>query len=388
MVYLDHAATTPLRPEAVSAMQACLDEAGEFANPASGHAPGRRAARLLEEARERFAAVIGASPAELVFTSGATESNNLALLGAAAFYGDERPRIVMPKTEHKSVLDPCRQLAGRGFRLHHPPLDAEGVLTPEALVQALDKTAGLAACMLVNNETGVIQNIPAMAQACQERQVILHVDAAQALGKLPIHCRRWGVGMMSFSAHKFGGPKGIGALYLRRKPAVRVQPLVYGGGHEQGLRLGTVALHQIVAMVAAAEAAVTEQEREFARLAGLREALWQQLDAALPGLLRNGSSQQQAPHILNISFEGVDGEALRADLPELALSSGSACTSANAESSYVLRALGRNDALADASLRFSFGTTTTAADIKSAAEQVIQAVRRLRRLSPLWEAAA
>lgn len=389
MIYLDYAATAPLRSEAREALCSALDESGDFANTASDHAPGRRSAARLEDARARFAALIGAGAQDIVFTSGATEANNLALLGMAAFYGAQRPGIAVPRTEHKSVLAPLRHLAQHGHKIHYLPLDDDGRLRLDDCAALLGTDqVGLAACMLVNNETGLIQNIPALAQLCLPQQIPLHVDAAQALGKLPIECRRWGVATMSFSAHKFGGPKGVGVLYLRRKPAVRVQPLQFGGGHERGLRSGTVALHQILAMVEAAELAVAEQAQAFTHWARLRERLWGQLEAALPGLIRNGGPEQQAPHILNVSFLGVDGEALRADLTGLAVSSGSACTSATAESSYVLRALGRDDATAQASLRFSFGPASTGEQIDAAAIQVIDSVRRLRALSPIWEHAA
>lgn len=388
MIYLDHAATTPVREEVAEAMLRCLTADGIYANPSSDHAPGRKAAAVVEQARERFAALIGARAKDVVWTSGATEANNLALLGAAEFYTQGGKRIALAKTEHKSVLDPCRQLATRGWQLDWLPTDEEGVLKAEAVQAALSDETALMACMLVNNETGVVQDVPAMAALCAKQQTLLHVDAAQALGKLPIRARQWDVAMMSFSAHKLGGPKGIGALYLRGKPPVRVRPLVFGGGHERGLRSGTLPVHQIVGMVRAAELAEREREQQLRQWAQWREQLWQALDQALPHIWRNGSLRQQSPHILSVSFAGVDGEALRADLDRLALSSGSACTSENAEPSYVLRALGRDDALADASLRFSFGHTTRLEDVAEAARLVVASVRRLRALSPQWEEAA
>ncbi len=388
MIYLDYAATAPMREDAIEAMRRCLGADAQFANPSSYHAPGQAAAQLVEQARERFAALIGAQPGEIIWTSGATEANNMALLGGAAFHKDRGRRIALARTEHKSVLDPCRQLAGQGFKLDWLDTDSEGRIPPEAVESALKDDSLLLSAMLVNNETGVVQNIPEMAGLCAERGVLLHVDAAQALGKLPLDCQRWEVSMMSFSAHKFGGPKGVGALYLRGKPPVRVQPLVFGGGQERGLRSGTLAVHQIVGMVRAAELAEAARESEFQRLAGLRQRLWKSLREALPRIRLNGSEGAQSPHVLNVSFEGVDGEALRADLTGLAVSSGSACTSEQAESSYVLRAMGRSDALADASLRFSFGWPTTEKDIAEAARQVIATVRRLRALAPDWEEAA
>ncbi len=391
MIYLDYAASAPLREEVIEAMTRCLGVDGHFANPSSDHGPGRASALLVEQARERFAALIGAKPQEIIWTSGATEANNLALLGAAEFYagtGADGQRIAVAKTEHKSVLDPCRQLALRGWKLDWLPTDAQGLIETESFAGLLGEQTALASCMLVNNETGVIQDIPALAELAAERQVLLHVDAAQALGKLDLHCQRWNVPMMSFSAHKFGGPKGIGALYLRQRPPVKVRPLMFGGGQERGLRSGTLAVHQIVGLVRAAELAVAELERNLGHWQQLRQRLWRSLQDALPQCLLNGADERQSPHVLNVSFAGVDGEALRADLDGLAVSSGSACTSEHAEPSYVLRALGRDDALADASLRFSFGVQSTVEDIDGAAQQVIHSVRRLRALSPLWEDAA
>ncbi len=385
MIYLDHAATTPVRTEVAEAMAMCMTEQGHFANPGSDHVPGRQAARIVEQARERFAALIGAKAEEIIFTSGATEANNMALLGGAAFYANKGKRIALAKTEHKSVLDPCRQLASRGWSLDWLDTDAQGLIAPDTLASALKDDTCFASCMLVNNETGVVHNIPALARVCADKQVLLHVDAAQALGKLPVEARRWDVAMMSFSAHKLGGPKGIGALYLRRKPPVKVQPLVYGGGQERGLRSGTLPVHQIVGLVRAAELAEAEREQIFRHFGSLRRRLQDQILAALPRVEVNGADTAQSPHILNLSFHGVDGESLRADLVDLAVSSGSACTSDHAESSYVLRALGRNDSLADASLRFSFAPQTSAEQIDQAAQRVIASVRRLRALSPLWQ---
>lgn len=385
MIYLDHAATTPVRKEAAEAMALCMTESGHFANPGSDHVPGRQVARIVEQARERFAGLVGAKAEEIVFTSGATESNNMALLGGAAFYANKGKRIALAKTEHKSVLDPCRQLASRGWSLDWLETDASGLIAPDVLAAALKDDTCLASGMLVNNETGVVQNIPALARVCNDKQVLLHVDAAQALGKFRIEARRWDVAMMSFSAHKFGGPKGVGALYLRRKPPVKVQPLMFGGGQERGLRSGTLPVHQIVGMVRAAELAEAEREQVVRHMDRLRRRLQDQILTALPQVEVNGADSAQSPHILNLSFHGIDGEALRADLIELAVSSGSACTSDHAESSYVLRALGREDSLADASLRFSFGPLTTAEQIDQAAQRVIASVRRLRALSPLWQ---
>lgn len=388
MIYLDHAATTPVREEVIEAMSRCLGEQGHYANPGSEHVAGRQASQILEQARERFAQLIGAGREDIIFCSGATEANNMALLGMAGFYGNRARKLLLPKTEHKSVLDPCRQLSSQGYKISWLKLAEGGVLTPSTLNEALDEQSLLATCMLLNNETGVINNIPQMAQYCSEKNVLLHSDAAQALGKVPIAVRRWGLASMSFSAHKLGGPKGVGALYLRRKPKVAIKPLMFGGGQERGLRSGTLPLHQIVGLVRAAELAVAEMETETQRLAALRERLWAQLCEALPDIHLNAHSKAQSPHILNLSFEGVDGEALRADLDQLAVSSGSACTSDHAEPSYVLRALGRSDALADSSLRFSFSWPTQQQDVDLAAQMVIASVKRLRAISPSWSEAA
>lgn len=388
MIYLDFAASAPLRSEASKVMQQCLAEEGVYANPASDHAPGRHARRLVEQARERFAALIGALPGDIIWTSGATEANNLAILGAAQFHQGRGQHLLTSKLEHKAVLEPMRQLASQGWKLDYLPIGEGGVVDPKAVVKGLRDDTILVSCMLVNNETGVIQNIPAMAEYCANKEVLMHVDAAQALGRVPIDCRRWRLPLMSFSGHKCGGPKGVGALMVRRKPAVGLRPQIFGGGQERGLRAGTLPLHQILGMVRAAEQAVASMADEQRHCQLLRDALWSQLSQALPKLLCNGSQDQQSPHILNVSFPGVDGEALRADLDQLAVSSGSACTSDHAESSYVLRALGRDDALADASLRFSFSHLTSAAQLRQAGEQVITSVRRLRALSPSWEDAA
>ncbi len=381
MIYLDHAATTPLREEARRVLAEFIAPDGPFANPSSQHAPGREMAMRVACAREEFAGLIGAEPAEILWTSGATEANNLAILGRARFARDLGRKLVVPRTEHKAVIDPVRHLAGQGWKVAWLNPAAAGVCAPADFADALDSETVLACAMQVNNETGQRHDIAAVAEACAEKDVPLHVDAAQALGKLPVHVLA-GIGSMSFSGHKLGAPPGVGALYLRSRPRVGIEPLLFGGGQERGLRSGTLASAQILAFTAAAVAAVESREAEQQRLSKLREALWQRLQEALPGLIRNGTRNESSAHVLNISFPGVHGESLRAALSGLAVSSGSACSSAQAESSYVLRSLGHSDDLANASLRFSFGHTTVEKDIQNAADEVITVVKRLRSWEP------
>lgn len=389
MIYLDHAATTPLDPRVFEAMRPHLEPGGGFANPASAHAPGFAAREAVERARGQVARLIGAEPSEIVWTSGATESNNLAIKGALEFRAAPRTgsvHIVTSRTEHRCVLDTCRYLEAQGLngqrvRVTYLKPGVRGAVAPQQVLEALTPETLLVSLMWVNNETGVIQDVEALAPRLRERGVLFHVDAAQANGKLAIDLARIPIDLLSLSAHKVYGPKGVGALFVRRRPRARLAPQMHGGGHEQGMRSGTLATHQVVGMGAAFEIAGAEMAAELPRIADLREHLWTQL-AALPGVLRNGEGAC-VPHLLNVSFEGVEGESLRAALPELAVSSGSACSSATQEPSYVLRALGRDDELANASLRFSLGRTTTTGDIERAAAQVIAQVRRLRELSPL-----
>lgn len=389
-IYLDYAATTPLAPQVLEAMLPYL-RGGEsdpllWANPASAHGPGYRARAAVERARAQVAALIGADATEIIFTSGATESNNLAIKGALEFHGalrgSRRAHLVSSRTEHRCVLDSCRYLETQGVRVTYLKPDALGRIAPAQVFEALTPDTVLVSLMWVNNEIGVVYDIPAIARGLRERGVLFHVDAVQAAGKLPIDLREVPVDLLSLSAHKIYGPKGVGALYVRRKPRARLAPQMHGGGHEQGMRSGTLATHQIVGLGAACALAAQRLGEDAVRLAQLRERLWQRLASALPGLHRNGDPQACAPHLLNVSFEGVEGEALRASLPELALSSGSACSSATAEPSYVLRALGRDDELANASLRFSFGRATSVEEIEFAAQRVIEQVRWLRELSP------
>ena len=394
MIYLDYAATTPLDARVFDAMLPYLRPDGVFANPASTHGPGFKARAAVERARAQVAALIGAEPGEIVWTSGATESNNLAIKGALEFRGagatGRALHVVTSRTEHKCVLDTCRHLEAQGcngqpVRVTYLKPNADGVVTPEDVLAALTPETLLVSLMWVNNEIGVVQDVARLAPLLRSRGVLLHVDAAQAAGKLAIDLANTPIDLLSLSAHKTYGPKGIGALFVRRRPRARLQPQMHGGGHEQGMRSGTLATHQIVGMGAAFEVAAQQRASDEQHLTALRELLWSRLQA-LPRILRNGNASLMAPHLLNVSFEGVEGESLRAALPELAVSSGSACSSATAEPSYVLRALGRDDELANASLRFSFGRTTTVADIETAAAAVIRQVQWLRELSPLWTA--
>ena len=383
MIYLDYAATTPLDPRVLQTMLPLLTADGSFANPASTHGPGYKARAAVEKARAQVAALIGAEPAEIVWTSGATESNNLAIKGALEFRGVRNAHIVTSRTEHKCVLDTCRHLETQGVRVTYLKPGAEGVVSPEQVLEALTPETVLVSLMWVNNEIGVVQEVTRLAPLLRERGVLFHVDAVQAAGKLAIDLRAVPIDLLSVSAHKIYGPKGVGALYVRKKPRARLAPQMHGGGHEWGMRSGTLATHQIAGMGAAFEIAATQLAADAGHLAGLRDLLWQRLQV-LPRILRNGDPARSAPHVLNVSFEGVEGEALRASLPGLAVSSGSACSSATQEPSYVLRALGRDDELANASLRFSLGRGTTAEQIEQAAAAVIEQVLWLRELSPIW----
>ena len=376
-IYLDHAATTPLAPEAYEALRPWLLE--HYGNPASDHAFGRLARQAVERARAQVAALLGASTEEILFTSGATEANNLALKGALEFRGLEGAHVVSSRTEHKCVLDSLRYLETRGLKLTWLKPDAGGVVSADAVLAALTPATALVSLMWVNNELGSINQVERLAPMLRERGVLFHVDAVQAVGKLPINLAELPIDLLSMSAHKIYGPKGIGALFVRKRPRARLTPQLHGGGHEQGMRSGTLAPHQIVGMGEAFRLAGERLLDDGAHYASLRQRLWARL-SALTRVWRNGT-EAGAPHILNVSFEGVEGEALRAMLPELMVSSGSACSSATREPSYVLRALGRDDALANASLRFSFGRANTEAEIDTAAARVIEAVLWLREIN-------
>ncbi len=383
MIYLDHAATTPLDPRVREAMLPWLGSEDGYGNPASEHALGLSARRAVEQARAEVAALIGATAEEVVWTSGATESNNLAIKGALEFRGQTQAHIVTSRIEHKAVLDTCRYLETRGARVSYLNPDADGRIDSQAVLAALQPDTVLVSLMWVNNETGVINPIEALAPALRARGILFHVDAVQAAGRVPVDLAQVPVDLLSLSAHKIYGPKGAGALFVRKRPRARLAPQLHGGGHEQGMRSGTLATHQLVGMGEACRLALALLPAEAARLRELRDHLWARL-SELPRIYRNGAAEHTVAPLLNVSFEGAEGESLRAMLPALAVSSGSACSSATREPSYVLRALGRNDELAGSSLRFSLGRGTRVEQIDAAADQVIAAVRFLRDLSPNW----
>ena len=384
-VYLDYAATTPVDPRVAQRMAACLTLDASFANPASdSHLPGRAARELVEEARLKVAALINASPEEIIWTSGATESDNLAIAGAARFHRHERRHIVTTRTEHKAVLDTCRQLEREGFDVSYLVPDRFGHIELRQLQEALREDTVLVSIMHVNNETGVVQELSEIGALCRERGILFHVDAAQSAGKIPIDVKAMCVDLMSFSAHKVYGPKGAGALYVSRAPLCRLSPLMYGGGQERGLRPGTLATHQIVGMGEAFRIAKEELDQEGQRLGRRRDRLWCGLQT-LPGVEMNGHPTLRAPGILNVCFPGVEGEALLFALRPLAVSSGSACNSSSGEASYVLRAMGRSDQLAQSSLRFSLGRFTTEEDIDYVIELTTRQVERLRSMAPKQE---
>ena len=383
-VYLDYAATTPVDPAVAEAMDRCLKEAGGWGNPSSMHVFGRRAAARIERARDQVAALIGADPEEIVFTSGATESDNLALLGVPRANAHRGRHVLSSRIEHKAVLDPCRRLEKDGFRVTLVSPDRTGRIDPQAVAAALQPDTVLVSVMLVNNETGVVQDVEAIGGLCRARGIPFHTDAAQAVGKIPIDLRVLPIDFMSFTAHKLYGPKGIGALYVRAGARPHLQPLAFGGGQERGLRPGTLPTHQIVGFGLACELAREALPAESRRLATLREELWREL-AVLGGVHLNGEPAPRVPGILNVSFEGVEGESLVSGLSELAVSTGAACNSASAEPSYVLRALGRDSELAQSSLRFSFGRFTTPAELRRAAGALRREIGRLRALSPAAE---
>jgi cysteine desulfurase len=385
-VYMDYAATTPVDPRVAAAMSECLTFDGCFGNASStGHAFGSAARARVETARKQVAMLLNCEPAAIVFTSGATESDNLAILGAARFNAPLNAHggrhVVTARTEHKAVLDPCKQLEKEGFEVTYLKPNADGVITPTQVAEALQPRTVLASLMHVNNEIGVIQDVAAVGRLCRERGVLFHVDAAQSAGKLPIDVDAMSIDLLALTAHKFYGPKGIGALYVRRKPRIGLAPLMFGGGQEWGLRSGTLATHQIVGLGVAAAIAREDMERDAERLRGLRARLWEGLEA-IGGVHVNSAPECSIPHVLNVSFEGVEGESLLFGLRGLAVSTGSACNSASQEASYVLRALGRSDALAQGSLRFSMGRFTRNEDIDYALACVHREVTRLRALSP------
>ncbi|MBB5017519.1 cysteine desulfurase [Chitinivorax tropicus] len=382
-IYLDYSATTPVDPRVAQKMIPYLTEL--FGNPASrSHSFGWEAEKAVEEAREQVAALVNCDPKEIVWTSGATESDNLALKGAAHFYQTKGKHIITLKTEHKAVLDPCRELEREGFDVTYMVPAESGLIDLDALKACIRPDTILISVMLVNNEIGVIQPIEAIGELCREKGIIFHVDAAQATGKVEIDLSKLKVDLMSFSAHKTYGPKGIGALYVRRKPRVRLEAQMHGGGHERGMRSGTLATHQIVGMGEAFRIAREEMATENERIRMLRDRLWSGLQN-IEEVYLNGDLVQRVPHNLNVSFNFVEGESLIMAIKDLAVSSGSACTSASLEPSYVLRALGRNDELAHSSIRFSIGRFTTEEDIDYTINLLKQKIGKLREMSPLWE---
>jgi cysteine desulfurase len=375
-IYLDYSATTPVDPRVVDAMVPYLRE--QFGNPASrSHSFGWDAERAVERAREQVAALAGADPREIIWTSGATESINLALKGAAQFYRDKGRHLVTVRTEHKATLDTMRELERGGFEVTYLDVQSDGLLDLAQFEAALRPDTILASVMFVNNEIGVIQDIEAIGELCRSRGILFHVDAAQASGKVPIDLEKLKVDLMSFSAHKTYGPKGIGALYVRRKPRVRLEALIHGGGHERGLRSGTLPTHQIVGMGEAFRLAVEEMPSDNERIRALRDRLLAGL-SEIPEVYVNGDMHRRVPHNLNLSFNFVEGESLIMAIKEIAVSSGSACTSASLEPSYVLRALGRSDELAHSSIRFTVGRFTTREEIDYAVELLRSKVGRLR----------
>jgi cysteine desulfurase len=382
IVYLDNAATTAVDPRVVAIMNECLGGQGDFANPSAiGHAPGRRARARVEAARVAVAALVGAQPAQVIWTSGATEADNLAVLGAARFYRVRGNHVVTSRTEHPAVLDACRQLEREGFDVTYLVPGPDGIVEAAQVGDALRPQTILVSLMHVNNETGVLQDVGAVGRLCRARGVLLHVDAAQSAGKVPIDVQADGIDLLALTAHKVHGPKGVGALCVRLEPRLGLVPLLYGGGQERGLRSGTLPTHQIAGMGEAFRIAAREMAADSARIGALRDRLWQGL-ARLPGVLLNGHPIRRAPGILNVTFDGVEGESLLYSLPGLAVASGSACASTSAEPSYVLRALGRNDRLAQSSLRLSLGRTSTAGDVDAAIAAITAAVTRLRAIAP------
>jgi cysteine desulfurase len=382
-IYMDYGATTPVDPRVVDAMVPWLRE--HFGNPASrSHAWGWEAEEAVEKARVQVAELIGADPREIVWTSGATESNNLAIKGAASFYQGRGKHIVTVKTEHKAVLDTVRELERQGFEATYLDVEPDGLLDFEKFKAALRPDTVLASVMFVNNEIGVIQDIPAIGALCRERGIVFHVDAAQATGKIAIDLGQLPVDLMSLASHKTYGPKGIGALYVRRKPRVRLEAQMHGGGHERGLRSGTLPTHQCVGMGEAFRIAREEMATEHARIQALHERLVKGL-TGIEQTFINGDMTRRVPHNLNISFNYVEGESLIMGVKGLAVSSGSACTSASLEPSYVLRALGRSDELAHSSLRMTIGRFTTEEEIDYAVSTLRDRVAKLRELSPLWD---
>lgn len=380
-IYLDYAASTPVDPRVAHYMHECLMQFELQGNPASlSHRFGRAAREVVEKARKQVANAIGAKPAEVIWTSGATESDNLALFGVAHYHADRGKHIVSAKTEHKAVLESLKRLEKQGFRVTYLRPDTFGMVHPQQVMEAITPETILVSLMHVNNETGVIQDIAAIGQLCRERNVLFHVDAAQSTGRLFIDVKQMNIDLLSCTAHKIYGPKGIGALYVRRDPILGLESMIVGGGHEFGLRAGTLATHQIAGFGLAMELAMAERDVDHIRISALRDKLWQGLQD-VDDIELNGHSTAHVPNILNIAFHGVEGESLLFALHELMLSAGAACSTGSDEASYVLRALGRSDQAAQSSLRFSLGRFTTESDIDIAIAAVHREVQRLRNLA-------
>jgi cysteine desulfurase len=381
-VYLDFAATTPIDPRVADAMQSCLSPGGTFANPASIHIAGRESAALVEKARQRLADLLGADPRCLIWTSGATESDNLAIMGAASFRAHRGKHLITMPTEHKAVTDTFAHLQKSGYDVTWLKPDADGLLSIDELESSIRADTQLVSIMHINNETGVIQDIRRIGELCHARDILFHTDAAQSVGKLPLDLGEAPIDLLSLTAHKFYGPQGIGALYIADRPGCQVLPILHGGGQERRLRPGSLPVHQIVGAGTAAEIARQDMANDLAHVTTLRDRLWQGIKT-LPGILRNGSADHSYPGILNISVPGVEGESLMLGLEPVCAASGSACNSSSGESSFVLRALGRDDALAQSAIRFSFGRTTTNDEIDVAIERYHWSVDHLLSIAPL-----
>ena len=384
-IYLDYASTTPVDPRVASKMMEFLTPEGEFGNPASrSHRFGWKADEAVEEARSHVANLVNCDPREVVWTSGATEADNLAIKGVARFYKSKGNHIITSKIEHKAVLDPCRQLEREGFEVTYLDPNDKGVISPEAVKAAIKDSTVLVSIMHINNELGTVNDISKIGHVTRDKGIFFHVDAAQSTGKVNIDLEKMSVDLMSFSAHKTYGPKGVGALYVRRKPRVRLEALIHGGGHERGMRSGTLATHQIVGMGEAFRLANKEMEEDHKKISKYHERFLDKVKE-IDHVYINGDLNNKVPNILNVSFNFVEGESLIMGLKDIAVSSGSACTSASLEPSYVLRALGLKDELAHSSIRFSFGRFTSDDDVNNTLDILGNVVHRLRELSPLWE---
>ena len=384
-LYFDYASTTPVDQRVIDKMKDCLSLDGNFGNPGSrSHAFGWQAEELVEEARINVSTLVNCDPREIIWTSGATESDNLAIKGAANFYKEKGNHIITSKIEHKAVLDTCRQLESEGFEVTYLDPNENGEISIESIEENIREETTLVSLMHSNNEIGVVNDIEKIGELCRNKGIIFHVDAAQSAGKIEIDLSQLKVDLMSFSAHKIYGPKGIGALFVRRRPRIRLQPLFHGGGQERGIRAGTLPTHQIVGMGEAFKLSQTEMESDLSKVSSYRDILWNGL-SEMEEIYVNGSIDNGYPGIFNLSFNYVEGESLIMALKNIAVSSGSACTSASLEPSYVLRALGRPDELAHSSIRFSFGRFTKEEEVKSTVKLVQESVAQLREISPLWE---